>query len=157
MIRIASLSSSTARICHPPRQRMDTCSPVRPRTRLGMLIRAITALRYSQTHNRCAPAARLRRSIAKRLNRRRACEDLTDRFALHADSPAVDDPDITKAAFVGFFEITLYRGLDVAWLECMEVEDICDRNLDHSVVFRDLVGHGLIRCSAGGRLVPAFV
>lgn len=55
-----------------------------------------------------------------------------DDLPLDADSPAVDDPDLSKSFSNGLIEVFLDDGLDLAGLERVEV----DRVLDGEVVGR---------------------
>ena len=51
-------------------------------------------------------------------------------IALHADAAAVDDAERPKTQAVGFEQVFLHHGLDVARRDGVQIEDVSDGNAD---------------------------
>ena len=60
-------------------------------------------------------------------------------FALHADSPAVDDANFTKAALDGLIKVLLNHDLNLPRLESMQIDRVFDRNLVHSIQYNHVL------------------
>ena len=56
-------------------------------------------------------------------------------FALHSDSPAMDDPDLGKPPPDSLIKVLLHNDLDFLRLEGMEVDRVFDRYLMHSIQY----------------------
>ena len=56
-------------------------------------------------------------------------------FPLHADTSAVDNPDLAKATLNGLIEILLHDNLDFSRLKRVQVDRVFDRKLVHSIQY----------------------
>jgi hypothetical protein len=55
-----------------------------------------------------------------------AFQDRADDFPLHAHAPAVDDPDLSKAALNRLIQVFLDNNMDLAWLKRVQVDRVFD-------------------------------
>ena len=55
-------------------------------------------------------------------------------LTLHADAPAVDDPDLTEATLDGLIEVFLYHNWNIPRLERVEVHGVFDWNFVHAAI-----------------------
>jgi len=56
-------------------------------------------------------------------------------FPLHADTSAVDNPDLAKATLNGLIEILLHDNLDFSRLKRVQIDGVFDRKLVHSIQY----------------------
>src|SRR5215831_12813402 len=89
--------------------------------------------RYSQyllvqIDHSCAPAARLRRGIAKTPDKRTPGQHGAHNLALDANPTAVNDAQGTQSESMRFNEVFLHNGLHVPRRDCVKIEHVCDGN-----------------------------
>jgi len=90
-----------------------------------------TSERYlSQSDDGRAPSARFCRSVAELKHEFRTSQDGAHDLTLHAYAASVNNPQRLQAERVSFFQIGLDDILNVARLNCVEIEDIGDGNAD---------------------------
>lgn len=87
-----------------------------------------------KSNDRRAPAAGFERGIFKGADKWRAFKNLPHGLALDPDAAAVDDPDASKSLFPSGVEVGFHGGSHVARGDCVQVENILDREFDRLVI-----------------------
>ena len=110
--------------------------------------RRLPIRRAAEPHQRRAAAAAVFGGVGEALDERMAGQQRLHDRALHADAPAVDQPDLGKATRVGLGEIFLDDRGDVRGPERVEIECVLDRDADRIVgIVRGFDGEA----TSGGR------